>query len=61
MAIPAARVAGTAIFLTATFDRTGEQGFFDGPQISPIVGDGPSRLFSMIEKEKSRAIVSAAA
>jgi hypothetical protein len=62
MAIPAARVAGTTIFLTATFDRTAEEGhFFDGPEISPILDDGPGRLFSLIEKEKSRAIVSAAA
>ena len=62
MAIPAARVAGTAIFLTATFDRTGEERHYaDGPEISPVLDEGPGPLFSLIEKEKSRAIVSAAA
>ena len=62
MAIPAARVAGTAIFLIATFDRTGEERHYvDGPEITTVLDDGPGRLFSLIEKEKSRAIASAAA
>ncbi len=62
MAFPAARVAGTSIFLIATFDGPADEPHLvDGPEISPIRDVGPGRLFGLIKKEKSRATVSAAA
>lgn len=62
MAFPAARVAGTSIFLTATFDGpAAEPHLIDGPEISPVLDDGPARLLGLIATKKSRGVAAAAA
>lgn len=62
MAFAAARVAGTSIFLIAAFDRSADElPLMDAPEIPPVFADGAVRLFGLIGKEKSRAVVAAAA
>ena len=63
MGLAAARVAGTSIFLVATFDRAGidDIRFLDEPTLVPRLDDGAAGLFNLIREEKSRVGIAAAA